>query len=601
MVRYITFVLFALTACGLIYEGGVRGAQAYERLLIDRIQQGLAAIDIEWVQVKSNGLRIEVHGHAPSIEAQALAVETARATAPLAHIVDYSSATLTPPPVRDPVRLELHRDQTGIIITGRVSGEAMRRDIRDGLDQIVPDLPVHDLSGDDAAEPGSNWGPELDLAFLAVSALTDAYLTVSPGHVRIEGVVPDAAARDSFGLELVSLAGPDITLSLDLRTPPRAIAPFEFVVLKTYGGLRIESCAARTIAERTKITQLLIRAGAAEHGRSCSYGLGGPDGNWVGAIEAGLAGLALLETGRLKIAYSDVVIDPLQPVEPETLRDLRAAVTSALPAGFSLEERVVIYGDATAAPKDGLWLSLAEQDETFLIEGRVADSAEIDALRLYARARFPSTEVITQIQVVDTAAPEDWHVATLAAIDGLHLIEHGRAEMSPGRMTLSGTTVGPETAGRLHRDLNAALPGFEISTEFTVDVPKAVSLLPFDDQACIGRMNQLITDEPVVFAIGEATIEDASDATLDRLADVYARCGSIDIAIAGHTDSQGAEDYNRRLSQKRADAVMDALIERGIPFLRMSSVGLGESEPLASNETEDGRARNRRIEFRLGG
>ena len=67
--------------------------------------------------------------------------------------------------------------------------------------------------------------------------------------------------------------------------------------------------------------------------------------------------------------------------------------------------------------------------------------------------------------------------------------------------------------------------------------------------------------------------------------------------IGGHTDSQGRESTNQRLSQGRAEAVLDALHARGVPLSRMVAQGYGESRPIADNGDEAGRAANRRIEF----
>ena len=69
------------------------------------------------------------------------------------------------------------------------------------------------------------------------------------------------------------------------------------------------------------------------------------------------------------------------------------------------------------------------------------------------------------------------------------------------------------------------------------------------------------------------------------------------IVISGHTDSVGSDDANRTLSQKRAQAVKDWLVAKGINANRMKVIGKGEAEPMATNETEAGRAENRRIEF----
>lgn len=74
---------------------------------------------------------------------------------------------------------------------------------------------------------------------------------------------------------------------------------------------------------------------------------------------------------------------------------------------------------------------------------------------------------------------------------------------------------------------------------------------------------------------------------------------NVELLIAGHTDSVGSEDYNFRLSLRRAQSAADYLMTRGIPPARINIVGLGESEPIASNETAAGRQLNRRVEIAI--
>ncbi|MGI8513954.1 MAG: OmpA family protein, partial [Acidimicrobiia bacterium] len=69
----------------------------------------------------------------------------------------------------------------------------------------------------------------------------------------------------------------------------------------------------------------------------------------------------------------------------------------------------------------------------------------------------------------------------------------------------------------------------------------------------------------------------------------------------GHTDDQGPEDFNRDLSLRRAQAVLDYMVAAGLPAANLSPEGFGESRPIADNGTEEGRAKNRRIEFTLEG
>ncbi len=88
---------------------------------------------------------------------------------------------------------------------------------------------------------------------------------------------------------------------------------------------------------------------------------------------------------------------------------------------------------------------------------------------------------------------------------------------------------------------------------------------------------------------------------LDAAIDVLQEEPGVDVAIEGYTDSTGTEQYNQRLSQRRAESVRGYLIDGGIPALRLTAVGYGELDPVASNDTEDGRAQNRRVELRVLG
>jgi OOP family OmpA-OmpF porin len=78
-----------------------------------------------------------------------------------------------------------------------------------------------------------------------------------------------------------------------------------------------------------------------------------------------------------------------------------------------------------------------------------------------------------------------------------------------------------------------------------------------------------------------------------------AECPDAQFEIRGHTDSQGGEESNLALSQGRADAVLNALLDRRVHTTKMISKGYGEAQPIADNATEAGRAKNRRIEFKL--
>ena len=101
----------------------------------------------------------------------------------------------------------------------------------------------------------------------------------------------------------------------------------------------------------------------------------------------------------------------------------------------------------------------------------------------------------------------------------------------------------------------------------------------------------------VNFEFGEAALLPVSEASLRAVSSVLLRYLDLRIEVGGHTDWISSDAYNLRLSQRRAESVRDFLIGSGVAADRIDAVGYGESRPIASNETETGRALNRRVEF----
>jgi OmpA-OmpF porin, OOP family len=107
----------------------------------------------------------------------------------------------------------------------------------------------------------------------------------------------------------------------------------------------------------------------------------------------------------------------------------------------------------------------------------------------------------------------------------------------------------------------------------------------------------VMTLSDVLFDTGRSTLKPGADRDLDRLAQALKDNSNTRVMIEGHTDSVGSDSYNEELSQRRAQAVADALRTRGVASDRYESKGLGKSFPVASNSTAAGRQQNRRVEI----
>ena len=114
-----------------------------------------------------------------------------------------------------------------------------------------------------------------------------------------------------------------------------------------------------------------------------------------------------------------------------------------------------------------------------------------------------------------------------------------------------------------------------------------------------GNVLALTFRSDFTFAVNSSTIRPGLNNELARVAQVLNAYPQTTLTVAGHTDSTGSEEYNQTLSQKRAESVKNALVQRGVAAYRINAVGYGESQPVGDNETEFGRQQNRRVEVRI--
>ena len=122
---------------------------------------------------------------------------------------------------------------------------------------------------------------------------------------------------------------------------------------------------------------------------------------------------------------------------------------------------------------------------------------------------------------------------------------------------------------------------------------------PITPEACQTRFGVISTASAIYFRTASSELDRASDPILDSVADIANRCASVKVEVTGHTDSVGSKAANAQLSEQRANAVVSYLVAKGVRPQRIDSAGFGDARPVASNDTEANRAKNRRIEFRV--
>jgi OOP family OmpA-OmpF porin len=196
--------------------------------------------------------------------------------------------------------------------------------------------------------------------------------------------------------------------------------------------------------------------------------------------------------------------------------------------------------------------------------------------------------------------PPGWGVRVLVALEALSELNDGSLTVRPDVIRVAGNTGNAEAQDEIARLVTGKL-GEETNLVLDVTYVEAldpVAALPTPEE-CVERINAAIAVRKITFEPGSTSIESGALATIDRIAEALRECQTVKMEIGGHTDSQGSEGMNERLSQERADAVLSAIMARRVLTANLTAKGYGESEPIADNGTEEGRESNRRIEFRL--
>ena len=230
---------------------------------------------------------------------------------------------------------------------------------------------------------------------------------------------------------------------------------------------------------------------------------------------------------------------------------------------------------------------------TLTLTGYVPDNNVHAALVQAAGRKFFNEKVVDNLKA-SVGAPSGFANAVLPALGALSRLSTGTLVVSDREVKLSGDALYEAAANQMRGGLGKEFPpGWQYKPEISVKPAAA----PVDPTVCQQLFAELLAKGRIRFESGKADIVADSAGLLDRLIETALRCPTANIEIAGHTDTDGEEAFNQALSEKRAQAVTDYLVKAGLPADRFTATGYGSTQPVASNDTDEGKAQNRRIEF----
>ncbi len=192
--------------------------------------------------------------------------------------------------------------------------------------------------------------------------------------------------------------------------------------------------------------------------------------------------------------------------------------------------------------------------------------------------------------------PANFAKAVSIALSQLSRLDTGAASLIDQAYKLSGIALYEKAAEQINAAVKTGLPQGYVGVS-DVSVKKVDKEL--DAATCQAMMTGLLGKGRILFETGGARIDGDSAGLLDALAFTARSCPTSRIEVSGHTDTDGDNAANLELSKRRAQAVVDYLANSGIATNRITAAGYGVTRPIASNDTEEGKALNRRIEFAI--
>jgi OOP family OmpA-OmpF porin len=242
----------------------------------------------------------------------------------------------------------------------------------------------------------------------------------------------------------------------------------------------------------------------------------------------------------------------------------------------------LVAGAALATPG-------AAPNAPIVVSGTVADEASKAGLLARLREVYGAERVVDQLAVGTVSTPANWNDYLHKLIGpNLKLISRGQLKVDGNNVSLRGDVANEAQRQQLASDIAASLnPTYTVNNGLRVAASEQ------------GVLDAALANRIIEFESGKATLTEAGKVVLDQMSVALQKLKGIKVEVIGHTDNAGSRAGNLSLSQARAEAVKAYVAGRGINPDTIAVSSEGPDRPVADNRTPDGRARNRRIEFKV--
>ncbi len=592
LILFVTFAsagLLSLVAASL-------SADLIEDTSKSSVELELSKSGMDWAEVHAEGLQIFLAGVAPSEADRFKAISAAGRIVDAARVIDNMEVPATAAIAPPRFSVEILRNDAGISLIGLIPESAARDRLLRELQDISDSGDVADLleTADYAAPVG--WSAASRFAVSALKDLPRSKISVQAGRVDVTAMADSPEQRAQLEIDLARRAPNGVEVNLNISAPRPVITPFTLRLVKGGDVTRFDACSADTDKARAKILTA-ARAAGLEGNVDCVIGLGVPSTSWGDAVATAIRGLNELGGGTLTFSDADVTLTALMGTDQALFDRVVGELEGTLPEAFALLATLPPTPEAEGETVAQEFTATLSPEGLVQLRGRLPNDIARDTTDSYARARF-GTDTVHMATRLDDTLPPTWPFRVMAGLDALSLLNNGSLIVTPEAVSVTGNTGNTETNARIAQLLADKLSQTD---HFAINVTYLEALDPLaglpTNEECMANIQALQDETKIAFEPGSGTLDSSAAGIIDKLAEELNACPDLQIEIQGHTDSQGRESMNQALSQTRALAVLTALQERRVLTKGFLALGYGESQPIADNDTAEGREANRRIEF----
>ena len=593
LIRVASFVVAAL----LSYFAALAVVAVVENRSVISVQESLIDDDQSWATVLGDGLQVIIEGRAPSEAARFRSISIAGSIVDASRVIDNMSIADNEGITAPEFAIEILRNDSGVSLIGLIPSASDRADISERIAEIASGKPVNDLLEIADFPMPEGWRQALTFAIRALAILPRSKISVAPGLVEVTAISDSPEQKLELESNLRALAPAAVELTMSISAPRPVITPFTTRFSLDAEGAKFDACAADTTEAAAQI-EAAARAAGLEDDFDCTIALGVPSGFWADAVEMSIQSVYRLGGGTVTLSDADISLVALEGTPQDLFDTVVGEFENALPDIFSLTAALPVAPEAAPEGVPQFSATLSPEGHAQL-RGRVPDDLTNMMVENYAKARFGQSNLTMGTRVVE-GLPRGWSVRVLAGLEALSMLTNGSVIVQPDLVAVRGNTTSADTTSEISRLFIEKLGQ---SAEFTVDLKVVEQFVEVETgptpEACVAEILAVTGDRKIIFDPGSATLTAESRLILDDISVVLRDCMDAPIEVAGYTDSQGREEMNKNLSQSRAEAVLSALRSRRVLTGSFRAVGYGEADPIADNDTEEGREANRRIEFRV--